>query len=185
MSSDIARSPEEILLEFLDSIGLTGDEELSKTHIRVTEFLESFAPDDIEPALSLVPTKSSDPIIVDELVFHSLCAHHLLPFFGKATVAILPNETIAGLGGIPRALRHFAQQPQIQERLAAQMASFLMDKLRPEAVVIAIKATHLCMEMRGIRASGEVTTIASRGAPEGVARLELLMASAKDVNYVN
>ena len=185
MPKDSSRPPELILREFLEEIGLTGDEELADTHARVTEFLRSFAPNSSEPTLSLVPTSSSDPIIIRELVFHSLCAHHLLPFFGKATVAILPNGTISGLGGIPRALRHYAQQPQIQERLGAQLAGFLLDRLKAEAVVVSLTATHLCMEMRGSRASGEVLAVAARGTQEGISRLELLMAGARIVDDVH
>tara|TARA_B110000037_G_C16922124_1_gene424833 strand:- start:11 stop:559 length:549 start_codon:yes stop_codon:yes gene_type:complete len=176
MTKGSSNRPEQLLLEYLKQIGFSGDEELSKTHTRVTEFLASYAPKRTSPALSLVPTHSSDPIIVRELKYYSLCAHHLLPFFGEATIAILPNGAIAGLGGIPKAVRHFAEQPQIQERLSSQIAEFLLEQLNANAVVVKLSATQLCMEMRGSRASGEILTIASRGSQQGISRLETLLS---------
>ena len=90
-------------------------------------------------------------VIVKNINFHSLCEHHMLPFFGTAHIAYIPNGTIVGLSKIPRLLKAFAQRLQIQERLTMQIAETLYDKLKPKGVGVVIEAQHLCMTMRGVR----------------------------------
>ena len=89
-------------------------------------------------------------VIVKDIELYSLCEHHVLPFFGKCHVAYIPNGQIVGLSKIPRVVDAFARRLQVQERLTTQIASLLMDKLRPEGVAVVVEAEHLCTRMRGV-----------------------------------
>ena len=144
---------------FLNALGFEGDPELHQTPEKVTQFLREFAPKASPPELELLPTASSEPILLEDLPFHSLCAHHLVPFFGSAKVAYLPGTGIAGFGCLVRALHHFARQPQLQERLGDQLAAYLLQALGAKAVLIELNSRQMCMEMRGARSSGQVKTI--------------------------
>lgn len=146
----------------LEALGFTGDPELGATPVRVAEMLRGFAPGRPLPELELFEAPATDPVILRGLPFHSLCAHHLLPFFGAATVAYRPAGQVSGLGGVARALRFFARQPQLQERMGAQLADFLHERLRGP-VVVRLRARQMCMEMRGAESPGEVETLALRG----------------------
>jgi GTP cyclohydrolase IA len=92
----------------------------------------------------------SEMIIMKDIDFFSLCEHHVLPFFGKAHIAYLPRGKIVGLSKLARLVDVFARRLQVQERLTTQVASLLMDKLRPEGVAVVVEAEHLCMRMRGV-----------------------------------
>jgi GTP cyclohydrolase I len=89
-------------------------------------------------------------IIIKDLDFYSLCEHHILPFFGKAHVAYLPNRRIVGISKIARVVDIFARRLQVQERMTTQIASLLMEKLDPQGVGVVVEAEHLCMRMRGV-----------------------------------
>jgi GTP cyclohydrolase I len=103
----------------------------------------------------------SEMVVVREIPFYSLCEHHLLPFFGTASVAYIPNGRVLGLSKIPRIVEMFARRLQVQERLTQQVADFLMDRLEPKGVGVVIEATHLCASMRGVRKPGTVMTTAA------------------------
>ncbi len=90
-------------------------------------------------------------VLVRSMEFYSLCEHHLLPFFGTAHVAYVPNGKIIGLSKIPRIVDMFARRLQVQERLTEQIANFLEEVLKPKGVAVAIDAAHLCAIMRGVR----------------------------------
>ena len=100
-------------------------------------------------------------VIVKEVDFYSLCEHHLLPFYGRAHVAYLPDGRIIGLSKIPRIIDVFARRLQVQERLTTQIAECLMSALNPKGVAVVIEALHLCMSMRGVRKADAYTITSS------------------------
>ncbi|CAN5626680.1 GTP cyclohydrolase I FolE [soil metagenome] len=104
-------------------------------------------------------------IMVRDIELYSLCEHHMLPFFGKAHVAYIPNGRIIGLSKLPRVVDVFARRLQVQERLTEQIAQALTDILEPRGVGVVIEALHLCMMMRGVQKQNSKTiTAAMRGA---------------------
>ena len=111
----------------------------------------------INGAIFDVPT-TREMVVVKEIPFYSLCEHHLLPFFGTAAVAYIPDGRVIGLSKIPRIVEMYARRLQVQERLTSQIADFLMEHLRPKGVGVVMEATHLCAVMRGVRKPGTVMT---------------------------
>lgn len=97
-------------------------------------------------------------VIVKDIELYSMCEHHLLPFFGKAHVAYIPNKHIVGLSKIPRVVDAFARRLQVQERLTVEIRDCIQETLEPLGVAVVIEAQHLCMQMRGIQKQNSVTT---------------------------
>lgn len=111
----------------------------------------------------------SEMVIIKDIELYSLCEHHMLPFFGKAHVAYIPNGKIVGLSKIPRVVDIFARRLQVQERLTDQIVSTLDKVLQPEGVAVVIEASHMCMMMRGVQKQNSVTTTSGfRGAFEKI-----------------
>jgi GTP cyclohydrolase I len=103
----------------------------------------------------------SEMVVVKDIPFYSLCEHHLLPFFGNAHVAYIPDGRVIGLSKIPRIVEMYARRLQVQERMTQQIADFLMARLAPQGVGVVLEATHLCAAMRGVRKPGTVMTTAA------------------------
>ncbi len=97
-------------------------------------------------------------VIVKDIEVYSMCEHHMLPFFGKAHVAYIPNKHIVGLSKIPRVVDAFARRLQVQERLTKQIKDSIQNTLKPLGVAVVIEAVHMCMSMRGIQKQNSVTT---------------------------
>jgi GTP cyclohydrolase I len=100
----------------------------------------------------------SEMVIVKDIEVYSLCEHHILPFFGKAHVAYIPNGHIVGLSKIPRVVDVFARRLQVQERLTLEVRDVIQETLQPLGVAVVIEAQHLCMMMRGVQKQNSVTT---------------------------
>ncbi len=160
-----------LVRELLDQLGEdTGREGLRQTPTRVEASLKWLTrgyhmsvADVIGDAL--YSERHENLVCVRDIEIYSLCEHHLLPFFGRAHVAYLPNGRLVGLSKIPRVIEVFARRLQVQERLTDQVADALMDVLDPRGVGVVIEAYHLCMMMRGVeKQNSKTVTSALRGA---------------------
>lgn len=153
----------------LEGIGEdTGRPGLKDTPVRVAKmFAEIFKGIETpaEELLTPIEGESHDEmVLLKDIPFYSVCEHHLLPFIGKAHIAYIPSGKIVGLSELPKTLEHLANRPQVQERLTAQLADMIMEKLKPRGCMVVIDAEHLCMSMRGIKKPGSRTvTSAVRG----------------------
>lgn len=140
-----------------------GREGLVKTPSRVgkaMQFLTQGYAQDAEAILraALFEEDYRQMVVVKDIPFYSLCEHHLLPFFGKAHVAYIPNGKITGLSKIARVVDVFARRLQVQERMTTQIKDCIQQTLNPLGVMVVIEAEHLCMQMRGVQKPHTVTT---------------------------
>lgn len=138
-------------------------EGLIKTPERVAKALQFLTHGyDIDPQEilkgALFHEEYSEMVIVKDIEVYSMCEHHMLPFFGKAHVAYIPNGTIVGLSKIPRVVDAFSRRLQVQERLTIEIRDCIEQTLKPKGVAVVIECSHMCMQMRGVQKQNSVTT---------------------------
>ena len=147
---------QELTKKLLIEIGEDPDREgLLNTPLRVAkawDFLSKGYKQDIDEIINnaIFEEEYDQMVVVKDIEFYSMCEHHLLPFFGVAHIAYIPNGKIIGLSKIPRILDMFARRLQVQERMTQEVAGMLQSKLNPRGVAVIIEAQHMCMQMRGV-----------------------------------
>ncbi len=158
---------EKVIKELLIQIGEDPDREgILKTPERVAKAWDFFSKgytQDLDAIINnAVFTENYDEMVtIKDIDFFSLCEHHLLPFFGKAHVAYIPNGKILGLSKVPRIVEMFSRRLQVQERLTQQIADTIDDVLNPKGVSVVIEGEHMCMQMRGVEKQNSYATTSS------------------------
>ena len=159
----IGEKYKEILIEIGENINREG---LQKTPSRCAKSIQFLTqgyhinPDEILKG-ALFHEDYSQMVLIKNIELYSLCEHHLVPFFGKAHIAYIPNKKIVGLSKIPRVVDIFSRRLQVQERLTKEISECLEKNLEPEGVAVVIEASHLCMQMRGVEKQNSITTTSS------------------------
>lgn len=142
----------------LNSLGYdVGNESLAQTPKRWAKMMmELTTAQDFE--MTTFPAEGYDQMIIErQIPFYTLCEHHLIPFFGTAAVAYVPDERIVGISKLSRSVEFFARRLQVQERMSQQIAEHLWASLQPKGVAVLLRARHLCQEMRGVKKMGAET----------------------------
>lgn len=132
------------------------------------ELLEGYSIDPRTHLERLFPVEHDDLVLVKDIAFHSLCEHHLLPFYGRAHVGYIPKgKRVTGLSKLARLVDGYAHRLQVQERLTQQITQAVWEKLEPQGVIVVLQAEHMCMSLRGVKRPGTQTiTSAVRGVME-------------------
>jgi len=156
----------------IEGIGEDPEREgLIETPMRVAkmyeEIFEGIGQNAKEHLSKVFTIEKNDIVVEKDITFYSMCEHHLLPFFGKAHIAYIPNGKVVGLSKLARTVDTYAKKPQIQERLTSEIGDAIMAYLGAKGVVVILEAEHMCMSMRGIKKSGSKTiTVVARGIAE-------------------
>ncbi len=161
---------EEAVKMILEAVGEDPDREgLLDTPKRVARMYEEiFAGLHQDPKQyfeTIFGEEHEEMVLVKDITFHSVCEHHLVPFYGKAHVAYIPkNGKVTGLSKLARAVEAISKRPQLQERITSTIANSIMESLEPHGVMVVVEAEHMCMTMRGVKKPGAQTvTSAVRG----------------------
>lgn len=160
---------EQAVRMLLEGIGEDPDREgLIETPQRIARMYEEIyggmEEDASEHLKKTFHVENNEMVVEKDITFYSTCEHHLLPFYGKAHIAYIPNGKVVGLSKLARTVEVYAKRLQLQEQLTAQVADALMASLAPKGVMVMVEAEHLCMTMRGIKKPGSQTvTIVKRG----------------------
>ena len=160
---------QEAIKLLLEGIGEDTDREgLKETPERIGRMYEEICggmDQDAGEHLSKVFSVDNNEMVLEkDITFYSMCEHHLMPFYGKAHVAYIPNGKVVGLSKLARTVEVYARRLQIQERMTAQIADDIMKYLAPQGVMVMLEAEHMCMTMRGIKKPGSQTvTMVTRG----------------------
>ena len=158
---------EKLMFHYKEILSLLGEdterEGLIKTPLRVAKAMKFLTKGYTEDPKEIIKGAMfredyRQMVIVKDIDFYSMCEHHMLPFFGKAHVAYIPNKYITGLSKIPRVVDVFARRLQVQERLTMQIKECIQETLNPLGVMVVIEAQHMCMQMRGIEKQNSITT---------------------------
>lgn len=169
---------EEAIRLLLEGIGEDPKREgLIETPNRIARMYEEICggmEQDASEHLKKTFTVNSHEIVIEkDITFYSMCEHHMLPFYGKAHVAYIPNGKVVGLSKIARTVEVYARRLQLQEQMTAQIADALQECLQPQGVMVMLEAEHMCMTMRGIQKPGSQTvSIAKRGVFEKEEQLQ-------------
>ena len=165
--TELREGLDELALHYREILKLLGEnperEGLIKTPMRVAKAMQVLTrgyTQDPHKVLkdALFEEKYNQMVIVKDIDFFSLCEHHMLPFYGKAHVAYIPNGYITGLSKIARVVDIFSHRLQVQERLTQQIKDCIQDTLQPLGVMVVIEAKHMCMPMRGVEKQNSITT---------------------------
>lgn len=120
--------------------------------------------DSAEHLSRVFAVEDNEMVLEKDIVFYSMCEHHMLPFFGRAHVAYVPDGRVVGLSKLARTVEVYARRLQLQEQMTAQIADAIMEHLSPQGVMVVVEAEHMCMTMRGVKKPGSQTvSIATRG----------------------
>ena len=162
-----SRNTKKLIRRYEDILDMVGEDKeregLVKTPERASKAMQflthgyDLSPDDIIKS-ALFKEDYNEMVIVKDIELYSLCEHHMLPFFGKAHIAYIPNGHIVGLSKIPRIVDAYARRLQVQERLTQDVLQCIERTLKPMGVAIIIEAAHMCMMMRGVQKQNSVTT---------------------------
>ena len=161
---------EQAVRMLLEAIGEDpGRDGLRETPARVARmYQEIFGEGEQDPRVALskkFDEQHHEVVLVKDITFFSMCEHHLMPFFGKAHVAYIPNGQVVGISKLARVVESFARRPQVQERLTSQIADIIDEELKPQGVAVVCEAVHTCMTARGVKKPGSsLITSAMRGA---------------------
>ena len=165
MSKD--KNIEQLTVDLLNAIGEDPNREgLLRTPFRVAKAWDFFSKGYTQSLDEIVNNAlfsedNKDMVVVRDVEFYSLCEHHLIPFFGKAHVAYIPNGKVIGLSKIPRIIDMFSRRLQVQERLTRQISETIKDVLNPVGVAVIMEGQHMCMQMRGVQKQSSFTTTSS------------------------
>ncbi len=154
----------------LDALGFHGDPEMTDTAARFTQFLSEWLPppDGPEPVSVCASSTPGQVVAFADIPFHSLCAHHLLPFHGTVDVVYRTGDVLLGLGSLPRLVLRVAQRPQLQERMAQEILDALVQALGDQDALVRIRARHMCVEMRGSKSPGQAVVLVGHGDTTGL-----------------
>lgn len=160
ITSDIADSYKSIIQDVGENPERAGLLKTPERAAKAIQFLTKGYNDDPKEILrsALFEEEYSEMVIVKDIEVYSLCEHHMLPFFGKAHIAYIPNGKIVGLSKIPRIVDVFARRLQVQERLTIEIRDAIHEVLEPAGVAVVIEASHMCMAMRGVEKQNSATT---------------------------
>jgi GTP cyclohydrolase I len=160
VTDDVKSSYENIIKDLGEDTSREGLLKTPERAAKAMQFLtQGYDQDPVEILKSAMFKESyNEMVIVKDIELYSLCEHHILPFFGKAHVAYIPNGQIVGLSKLPRIIDVFARRLQVQERLTEQVLDCINDTLKPLGVAVVIEASHMCMMMRGVQKQNSITT---------------------------
>src|SRR5436305_11655089 len=188
------KATDELMVHYKSIIGLLGEnaerEGLIKTPERMAKAMQYMTQGYQQDAVSILDSAKfreevSEMVIVKDIELYSMCEHHLLPFFGKAHIAYIPNGYITGLSKLARVVDVYARRLQVQERLTTQILKAIKESLNPLGVAVVIEAKHLCMMLRGVQKQNSVTTTSAFDGEflhNHVTRNEFLKLIASDLD---
>ena len=171
VTDDVKQRYEDIIADLGENVTREGLQKTPERAAKAMQFLTQGYHQDAAEILNSAMFKESydEMVIVKDIELYSLCEHHILPFFGKAHIAYIPDGQIVGLSKLPRIVDVFARRLQVQERLTEQILECINTTLKPKGVAVVIEAAHMCMMMRGVQKQNSVTTTSGfRGAFENI-----------------